>query len=283
MEDTWLELGLKGRSDLPMNRGWMNTFRRWVEHRRRSSQLWPLFRPEYGTDFVRFCEEELHMRARPGGVRELLSSRAARDVRRESVDLLAEEFAREWPGEVAVDRDLRTLINRANDLEPRGRPSRLADRPVARAPQAVGQLAGAIRQRDHPAGRVGSIEHGNATRRGLRVLRLGSPAPPRRRAGHRVHRAGSRRGDRAARAATRQQPCSTLRARYPKSGRDGDNDHERCCWLSFFALYDFQPVSPSHDLGRPLLPGRPDDPMNVANRGRGRASPPVYQPARILA
>ena len=37
MEDAWLNLGLKGHYDLPMERGWMNVFRRWTSTRASST------------------------------------------------------------------------------------------------------------------------------------------------------------------------------------------------------------------------------------------------------
>jgi hypothetical protein len=44
-----------------------------------------------------------------------------------------------------------------------------------------------------------------------------------------------------------------LRVRYPKSGRDGDDDAERVSWLNFFALYDFRPLSDGEERPETVL------------------------------
>ena len=51
MENTWLRLGLRRYSDLPLNRGWVNTFRRWV-NTSAFQRLWPSLRPEYARTFA---------------------------------------------------------------------------------------------------------------------------------------------------------------------------------------------------------------------------------------
>jgi hypothetical protein len=240
MEDAWLELGLKGRSDLPMNRGWMNALRRWASTEA-FRQFWPLFRSEYNPDFVDFVEDELHI-GKTQRVRELLSAVLPATFARESVDLLAEEFAREWPGEVALGRDLRTLINRANHLNLRGThhvwlilqsPASLpaGGQPPERFVSGIILLA------------EWGDEQGNATPGVFEFFAW--VRPPHRAAGLGTECIEPALGE-VIELLKRQHANNPLelRARYPKSGRDGDDDQERSRWLSFFALYDFQPVSP---------------------------------------
>ncbi len=60
MENAWIAVNLDVYSDQPLNRGWMNVFRRWI-----SSGIfqthWPEVRGEFSDGFVRFCESELNL------------------------------------------------------------------------------------------------------------------------------------------------------------------------------------------------------------------------------
>jgi hypothetical protein len=60
MELAWSAMKLKDFHAHPLNRGWMNTFRRWTAspafHR-----YWPFLRAEYSRPFVRFCEDVLNL------------------------------------------------------------------------------------------------------------------------------------------------------------------------------------------------------------------------------
>ena len=60
MENAWIAVNLDAYSDQPLNRGWMNVFRRWI-----SSGIfqahWPAVRGEFSEGFVRFCESELNL------------------------------------------------------------------------------------------------------------------------------------------------------------------------------------------------------------------------------
>ena len=60
MENAWIAVNLDVYSDQPLNRGWMNVFRRWI-----SSDIfqthWPEVRGEFSDGFVRFCESELNL------------------------------------------------------------------------------------------------------------------------------------------------------------------------------------------------------------------------------
>src|SRR5262249_34759473 len=117
MEDAWISLGLRRYSALPMNRGWLNTFRRWgsTEAFRRH---WPTLRSEFSSDFVQFCESQLNLPTSrptlmplPGPV-DRLSGFEGR-----AVDLLAREFWREWPDVSRDGYDIPNLLIRAADLQ----------------------------------------------------------------------------------------------------------------------------------------------------------------------
>jgi hypothetical protein len=60
MENAWIAVSLDAYPDHPLNRGWMNVFRRWT-----SSGIfrthWPAVRGEFSEGFVRFCESELNL------------------------------------------------------------------------------------------------------------------------------------------------------------------------------------------------------------------------------
>ena len=61
VQNAWIALNLDAYSDQPLNRGWMNVFRRWV-----SSGIfqahWPAVRGEFSEGFIRFCESELNLK-----------------------------------------------------------------------------------------------------------------------------------------------------------------------------------------------------------------------------
>ncbi len=60
MENAWLALDLETYSDHPLNRGWMNVFRRWTSSGT-LQRYWPTVRGEFSEGFVRFCEAELNL------------------------------------------------------------------------------------------------------------------------------------------------------------------------------------------------------------------------------
>ncbi len=60
MENAWIALKMESRSDHPMNRGWMNIFRRWAGSET-FQQMWPVFRGQFNRDFIDFCEDELRL------------------------------------------------------------------------------------------------------------------------------------------------------------------------------------------------------------------------------
>jgi hypothetical protein len=96
----WLGLGLDRRPDANIDRGWMNSLRRLTSTPsfRRS---WPLLRAQYNIDFQRFCERLLRLDADDPRLESLTYGQIVSTPRR--VQIVAAEFAREWPDFVIKD------------------------------------------------------------------------------------------------------------------------------------------------------------------------------------
>lgn len=62
LELAWLGIELDSHYAHPMNRGWVNAFRRWTTTET-FQRYWPVLRAEYSKDFVRFCERALNLPA----------------------------------------------------------------------------------------------------------------------------------------------------------------------------------------------------------------------------
>ena len=90
MENTWVGLDLKSHPEAPISHGWWSVFRRWTStpafHRN-----WPILRPEFSTEFVRFVESRLGLV--PEQPRTIPWSQAPERDRQ----ALIAEFDREWP------------------------------------------------------------------------------------------------------------------------------------------------------------------------------------------
>ena len=236
MESAWMELGLKARSELPLNRGWMNVLRRWTgtDAFRR---FWPVFRSSFSPTFVEFCESELHLGvAKP--IHKRLSDLNPEAFRRGSIELLDAEFAREWPSEVREGRGLRKMIERGEKLKVDG------EAPVwviVQAPAAPPTDGGASER--FVSGVVlmaqwvedGKVVDGayeffawvRRSQRGVGLATEGVSEPLARVIAYLKQEAG--------------EGVLSLQARYPRSGRPGENDQDRSRWMNFFSLYDFQP------------------------------------------
>ncbi len=60
MEMAWKAMKLDAFHSHPLNRGWMNAFRRWTNSQE-FHLFWPFLRAEYSRPFVRFCEDILNL------------------------------------------------------------------------------------------------------------------------------------------------------------------------------------------------------------------------------
>jgi len=60
MEMAWSAMQLNSLHAHPLNRGWMNTFRRWTAAPA-FQRFWPILRSEYSRPFVNFCEDVLNL------------------------------------------------------------------------------------------------------------------------------------------------------------------------------------------------------------------------------
>ncbi len=251
MENTWLSLGLRRYSDLPLNRGWVNTFRRWV-NTPAFQRLWPSLRPEYGTDFCRFCEEQLHVTiVKPAVVQ--IGDPAQHAFESAAIKLLSEEYRREWPRDPSPSLDDLVTAARALPLAKPGPPpvwlivqEPSPPLPAAGATRPTGTkfVTGIILAAIHPAlaadfpGLVVPEEgrwHGSDVelfvwmRRTYRSTLLGLPSM------HEVLETNL-----PAALGVKPDKLPTLWARYPKPGEHGETDHEWGVWLNFLARFDFR-------------------------------------------
>jgi hypothetical protein len=97
METAWFAMKLGGYHAHPINRGWMNLFRRWTMSET-FHRYWPFLRAEYSRDFVSFCEQTLNMV--PTDVQShRLDSPAAAAQWLGHIISMDREFAQEWATE----------------------------------------------------------------------------------------------------------------------------------------------------------------------------------------
>jgi hypothetical protein len=117
MEYAWLGVRMEGYPEHPINRGWMNVFRR-CAHSALLHRYWPALRGGFHQEFVRFFERELHL---PDGApapfalgrdgSKLVLDRTPRKPVARTLKRLGREFARDWPGLP----DLPALLNAVVD------------------------------------------------------------------------------------------------------------------------------------------------------------------------
>jgi hypothetical protein len=92
IENAWIGLDLKSHPAEPISHGWWSIFRRWTAteafHRN-----WPILRPEFSTEFVRFVETRLGL---VPAMPEVVPWFGDRISEAERTSLIA-EFDREWP------------------------------------------------------------------------------------------------------------------------------------------------------------------------------------------
>ncbi|HYH63094.1 MAG TPA: hypothetical protein VD866_00200, partial [Urbifossiella sp.] len=107
MERAWHGIRLATHYDHPINRGWMNAFRRWSSSDA-FRRAWPVIRGEYGKDFVRFCERSLNLPAVRAVPEEIDATAHADRVR-----LLDGEFASEWGSRLGRVKEKRSAPDAA--------------------------------------------------------------------------------------------------------------------------------------------------------------------------
>ncbi|HEV3080370.1 MAG TPA: patatin-like phospholipase family protein [Gemmataceae bacterium] len=232
MENVWLSIHLEGYFAHPLNRGWMNVFRRWTLSRR-FRKYWPVVRGEFSRDFVRFCEKELSLTVGPVRAERLaadgrlLGDQPAgdREPLRRVLASLREEFHWEWPDEERLE----TLIHRAWQ--------------GGRNAGNVWLLTVTSSDTDSaassdPCGLIVTWQ-ADANRRELELLVW--MRGPYRDLG--LGRAGVREAYRQS-GAGGNRDC-TLRARLPKEHATGHAYEARSAmWQSFYSYYGFRPAPP---------------------------------------
>jgi Patatin-like phospholipase len=237
MENAWVDLQLSGFRDLPMNRGWMSVFRRWASTPA-LRRLWPILRGEFGSDFVKFCETQLELGSRTDAV---LRSQIDKAFFDDAITILGQEFAREWPGEEALD----VLIQGAEKTW-----SGWADQqPIAliiQAPPGGGEIAWAsgkvacgiaflirLSEGDPSHNQIARFEAFIWMRRAYRGMGIASRAA--RRILTRFHAIAKQ---------TLQDRDFVIQARYPTERVEHESVNtdgmEYLLWLNFFSHYDFR-------------------------------------------
>ena len=127
MELSFLGIDLDRYHAHPLNRGWMNTFRRWTATAA-FQRYWPVLAGTYSKEFVEFCQRTLNVQP-PSS--HLVRMRRDGNPRWQQVRAeLNREFAKEWPRDVLADHAaalgcdpaayLDTLIARAAEPAPAG-------------------------------------------------------------------------------------------------------------------------------------------------------------------
>jgi hypothetical protein len=89
MELAWSAMNLDRAHTHPVNRGWMNTFRRWSASPN-FQKFWPILRAEFSRPFVRFCEDLLNLSAVEAEVIDVA------DASKLEIVALDSQFASEW-------------------------------------------------------------------------------------------------------------------------------------------------------------------------------------------
>ena len=248
MEDAWINLRLKGHSDLPMDHGWMNVFRRWTGTKA-FHRLWPIMRSEFSPDFVIFCEAQLHLGIGGAPWHDYLSEG---DGAMLEVKCLYEEFRREWPV-LATSASLEKMVEHARKFELIMGKSQERHTPVWVLYQAPAGEKTAVKSPDRfPCGVILLVESSATEVASMNAA--GFPPPPEPafelfawvRRPHRSTGLGSRAFlpifDEMKAGLRREYPEKSfaVRTRYPKSVDEGDQ--ELTMWENFFTLYDFKPL-----------------------------------------
>jgi hypothetical protein len=96
MENVWLAVGLENFAEHPMNRGWMNWFRRWSGSAS-FQRHWPALRGEFSQDFVRFAEKQLSLRVGRPALIACPPAGVVDDVFDTAIRRLDGEYVVEWP------------------------------------------------------------------------------------------------------------------------------------------------------------------------------------------
>jgi hypothetical protein len=117
MENAWVGLDLKSHPEAPISHGWWSVFRRWTATKAFHDN-WPILRPEFSTEFVRFVETRLGL---VPAMPEVVPWGDETITEAERNALIA-EFDREWPKAVEDARsgelvkDMRQMIADAEEL-----------------------------------------------------------------------------------------------------------------------------------------------------------------------
>jgi hypothetical protein len=254
MEMVWFAMKLDSYHAHPLNRGWMNLFRRWTGSRT-FQRYWPFLRAEYSQDFVRFCERALNMvpisavrerLARPAAVADWLSCIRDMDI----------EFRQEWASEVdrlgwlatghyirdavaASTAFARQISSLTPPTSPRPESTRDDGRPLVwmlSLPEAQPAVA------KRPCGLVCAFPPFRGA--GLDLELLVWLRGPYRNIGIGRYCLGPILDDLAEELQRAGQTCRLL-VYYPEGGTNRADRLQKALWMNFFFDYQFRSVEPS--------------------------------------
>jgi hypothetical protein len=233
MENAWLGVHLDGYAAHPMNRGWMNVFRRWTNSRFFRA-YWPILRGAYSQDFVRFCETEL--RLTPGVIEAVPIDPNAAVVQTALIGL-NREFAWEWPDQDDLFDILKDVVS-ADEKPQLPRPlcwlAALREPDKKGKPWAADEIACGVLLVAKPAGKKGPFQLVIWLRGAYRNLRIG------RECYQQVQ-------DQIQQALQKIGPAPvTLQVCLPGAGQKGNvGKLQKAMWLNFYSSYGFHKVLPS--------------------------------------
>jgi hypothetical protein len=276
LEYAWLGVRMEGYPEHPINRGWMNVFRR-CAHSALLHRYWPALRGGFHQEFVRFFELELHL---PDGSpaafalcrdasRNLINGRSRKPVTR-ALERLGSEFAREWPAfpvlsklvDAVIDSPLAGCDHKAWLISTTrsGKPAFACGVVLAWEVQALdwkslGVAANPLRDSRQP----GEVELFVWLRGPYRNVQIGRTC----------FAAGAPEKESPLEDLLKGLPTTTtLCTSYPASGSSG-GDIEKKTWLNFFYHYEFRGAGQKDiEQGRGLLLRRP-----VGSRPNGSDGP----------
>jgi GNAT superfamily N-acetyltransferase len=111
MEKAWITVKVEGFPEHPMNRGWMNLFRRCASCAT-IRRYWPALRGMFSQEFVRFCERDLQL---PGLLPKPQRFDPHNADHAEAFKAAKDEFGREWPSLLAEVNKKLAEVNKKHD------------------------------------------------------------------------------------------------------------------------------------------------------------------------
>lgn len=250
MEMVWFDMKLDDFYAHPLNRGWMNLFRRWTNSATFHG-YWPLLRSEFSQDFVLFCERALNMRPIKSHCERLKKTDVAKWL--SELKEMDREFLNEWDSErdrlpwLPTGRYLRDAVANASSFVDRFNPKKEpTDRSKPEIHPLVWRLSFTFGQNESQRRTCGLICAGPAFRGAAEQLELIVwLRGPYRSLGIGRHRFGeilSKIGEELGGKPARNGLPFRLYVYYPDAGVNRAERLEQLMWRNFFFDYEFRAV-----------------------------------------